>query len=792
MSDTVKDFLVGLGWSSKPNEQRQFEGAIESATLKAKLLGDALEEVARKVLDSVSNIAENFDRLYFQAQRTNTAAATVSDFVTVMAKMGVSAGDASSSVENMARHLREGTASVTDINKMGWGLNPLTGQLEINKQYLANMSGMSTAILEGYAARVGMSDNVMMAERRMGAGVQDEMDKLVAYRNSLGFDPAKAEADANAFMTVWRKTYSELQAIGNDIGAGLTKALTAPLQAFDKFLTDNSEAIGKDITMIGAALLSMTTAWVKDFEDISKDPRAFDDFRSGMHDFAGAIKDLADNFHGFVADLIWLNGSSVTPGSMLNQLLAVVNPSTADISKGLREAPPETGVPDDAGGWGDWARRLYKTVAPTWAGGTPARKESDPTGIPYNATSMTAGTGFSAAQYGAFKEGLTDIEGKRYDRMGGAGGHYAGRYQMGPGEIAETAARLGISTPTQADFLANPELQEQFMENYTLEHYRQLMKNPRFAAMSKTEQLQMLGYAHNQGVGGANRYLDTGAAGRDAFGTSGTAYFAPIGKRLAAIDAVPVNAGLAGGDTSADGIVTRLQKMKAAGLISNDECVSLAAAAVGLGPGQWNVHDWRRAESAAAGTLTPGQPLATFLDAKGNPSDRYAGGGSGTPGANRDHAGVFQSYILDAKGNRIGFNMAEQYDGSGGIHSKAYYFGRGLGEGDASNYSAIRSAATGTYLGDKTAQAPLPAPSRASSDSLQPFTIPPQWSLGGDASPLLGGAGEAGGATIHAPMDTKIVVEGGSGNPTPTAPMVAAGIPQAPADLTRNLQGAHN
>ncbi len=154
-----------------------------------------------------------------------------------------------------------------------------------------------------------------------------------------------------------------------------------------------------------------------------------------------------------------------------------------------------------------------------------------PAGVPHDARGFLDTTGMQQREYDAFREGLTDIEGKKYNVMGGFKGRYAGRYQMGPAEITETAKRLGVPRPSTADFLADPQMQERFMENYTTDHYNQLMKSPKFAAMSNKEKLQMLGYAHNQGVGGALKYLRTGQAGTDGWGTSGTAYFKPIGRR---------------------------------------------------------------------------------------------------------------------------------------------------------------------------------------------------------------------------------------------------------------------
>ena len=115
--------------------------------------------------------------------------------------------------------------------------------------------------------------------------------------------------------------------------------------------------------------------------------------------------------------------------------------------------------------------------------------------------------------------------GGKYDITGGANDHYQGKYQLGEAAKKDAAKRLGVKVPSRADFVANPELQEKFFRAYTEGNHQSLLKkNKKYAAMSPQEQQQVLGYAHNQGAGGASQWLNTGKAGKDAFGTSGTKY----------------------------------------------------------------------------------------------------------------------------------------------------------------------------------------------------------------------------------------------------------------------------
>jgi hypothetical protein len=117
--------------------------------------------------------------------------------------------------------------------------------------------------------------------------------------------------------------------------------------------------------------------------------------------------------------------------------------------------------------------------------------------------------------------------------MGGSSNRFAGRYQMGAQEIAETARRLFVPVPTREQFLANPAMQERFFEAYTAGHDDQLTReSARYRAMSPTERLAVLGYAHNQGVGGAEVWMETGQVARDAFRTPGTAYSDAVAESL--------------------------------------------------------------------------------------------------------------------------------------------------------------------------------------------------------------------------------------------------------------------
>jgi hypothetical protein len=158
------------------------------------------------------------------------------------------------------------------------------------------------------------------------------------------------------------------------------------------------------------------------------------------------------------------------------------------------------------------------------------------------------------------------------------------------------------------------------------------------------------------------------------------------------------------GIKDSDDVLDHLKSARDKGLITNEQCVSLATASVGIKlgskqAGAWT-GQWRKGESAAEGGLVKGTPIATFAGLHGEQNqDIYAGGTGGRAKVGLDHAAVFEDYIKDKNGRIIGMNVADQWKGSGGIQNKhPYYFGGGRGEHDAANYSAI-DVVGGGHLG---------------------------------------------------------------------------------------------
>ena len=130
-----------------------------------------------------------------------------------------------------------------------------------------------------------------------------------------------------------------------------------------------------------------------------------------------------------------------------------------------------------------------------------------------------------------YSDTIANIESANdYTVRGGYNNHYLGKYQLGKAALKD----VGIDyDEEQENFLADPKMQDEAFERFTEQNHDYLKsKSEKYRNMGLNEQLGILGYAHNQGRGGALKYLNTGETQKDGFGTDAQKYIDEVKKAL--------------------------------------------------------------------------------------------------------------------------------------------------------------------------------------------------------------------------------------------------------------------
>ena len=164
--------------------------------------------------------------------------------------------------------------------------------------------------------------------------------------------------------------------------------------------------------------------------------------------------------------------------------------------------------------------------------------------------------GFSQKDWDVYRNVVGKIEsGNTYnpskDAGGGSGGAYDGRYQLGAAAKKDAASYLGEKFPGHGEpksaarmaYRRDEDMQERFFAAFTAKNHSYLTGTPEYDSLSVREKFQVLGYAHNQGAGGARAWLKTGEVRRDGFGTAATKYSTELAKAYGSQNTVGMQTG---------------------------------------------------------------------------------------------------------------------------------------------------------------------------------------------------------------------------------------------------------
>ncbi|CAK8736433.1 hypothetical protein SODG_000146 [Sodalis praecaptivus] len=100
--DTIRDFLVSLGFQVDESGMRKFERVLTGVTTNVLKLGVAVEGAALSVLGFTTQIAAGLDKVYWASQRT-----------------GSSAEAAQGALESLARFMRNNPGAEGFLNRLG-------------------------------------------------------------------------------------------------------------------------------------------------------------------------------------------------------------------------------------------------------------------------------------------------------------------------------------------------------------------------------------------------------------------------------------------------------------------------------------------------------------------------------------------------------------------------------------------------------------------------------------------------------------------------------------------------
>ena len=256
--DTIKEFMVKLGFQIDGSGQKKFVDGVMAASLKVAELGVAVKTASAAVVASVTVIASQMESLYFASQRTGAAVANIQALGFAAAQMGSTAEAARGSLENLARFMRNSPGATGLIQSLGVQTRDANGGLrdttDILKDLGKQFANMPYYRANAYAQALGIDEKTLMALRQGLGQFGDDYKDMLA---KAGLNSQQAAESSHAFMNEVRSLGAAFVILGQKVATSLTGKLSGDIKRFRETLVDNFGRVSTIVEKVVDVILKM-------------------------------------------------------------------------------------------------------------------------------------------------------------------------------------------------------------------------------------------------------------------------------------------------------------------------------------------------------------------------------------------------------------------------------------------------------------------------------------------------------------------------------------------------------
>lgn len=255
-AETIKDFLVSLGFSVDDAGAKKFGSVLAGTTANVIKMGLAVEGAALSVVAFTAKIASGLDNLYWASQRTGATVQGIQSIGYAVSQVGGSVDAARSSLESLSRFIRNNPGAEGFLNRLGVQTRDASGNMRDMAAIFTGvgqkLSSMPYYRANQYAQMLGIDENTLMAMRRGVGQFSAQYSEMV---KAIGFNADQAAFSSNRFMTSL-KSLGEMAGMARDkIGSNLADGLAGQIDNLRKKIIENFPKIEVTITKVIKGIL---------------------------------------------------------------------------------------------------------------------------------------------------------------------------------------------------------------------------------------------------------------------------------------------------------------------------------------------------------------------------------------------------------------------------------------------------------------------------------------------------------------------------------------------------------
>lgn len=577
MAETIKDFLVGLGYKVDGGSEQKFRNSVESATKGVLALATVVAAASAAVTAAVTKIAAGFDELYYSSQRTKASAENIKAVGFAVSQLGGSYQGAVSSIESFALKMRSNPGYESMAKNLGV-VTRENGKLRDTTVLMTDiaraLSRKPTYVALQYLEALGIDEATYNALK--SGDLARYTEEYRKKQDALGVSQTRAAEIGKDLTNAWRSLSATAAAFGDKLMTSLGPGIKDFVDRIDAFLVRNADRIIGFFQKAGEWVEKLLQAFIQLVEK-GEGPLVefFDKIVAGVEKMQTAFTVLAAFLGGAFLLSVLGTFSKVGAGFAGMLLKLGINPITLGVGGALALSTGSANAGEDAeiarrranGTFGNNGfdgtngaprdtRNWWQRTMPRVLGGRDAPAATE--GGQGLAGGGIPGLSQKAQEDYANRLGKRE-SGNNYAQPGNQFG-FRGRWQMGGPALADAGyvrrgtTNSGLSNPSNwlgrdglgslEDFLANKNGgQDKAFAAYTAMNYRNLKKAGIITdGMSEEEVAGWLAVTHLKGLGGAKQ-LAAGQDNVDGNGTTASSYFRMMKGLRTGQKAVPVDQG---------------------------------------------------------------------------------------------------------------------------------------------------------------------------------------------------------------------------------------------------------
>jgi hypothetical protein len=263
-ADTIKDFLVSLGFDIDQAGANKFEAVLKGVTANVLKAGAVVEGTALTILGFTTQIANGLDKVYWASQRTGASVQGIKALGYAASQTGASAESAMSSLEGLSSFMRSNPGAEGFLNRLGVQTRDASGKMRDTASIFTGvgqkLNSMPYYRAKQYAQMLGIDENTLMAMRRGINGFTADYQSML---QKTGFNADKAAVQSNRFMTSMRGLTSLFGIMRDKIGSNLAGGLSGSLDSLRKRILDNFPKIEETLTKVIKGILWFADAFAR-------------------------------------------------------------------------------------------------------------------------------------------------------------------------------------------------------------------------------------------------------------------------------------------------------------------------------------------------------------------------------------------------------------------------------------------------------------------------------------------------------------------------------------------------